>query len=112
MTGPRRRNQSTADLLRFLVLFSALYLAFGVASPFVPTFLSSRGIAPEQLGFILSLSIIVRLASGPIAGRIADSLHALRRVLTICTAGAAVLASAFIPFSGFLPLLVISLLHA
>jgi MFS transporter, PPP family, 3-phenylpropionic acid transporter len=112
MTGPRRRNQSTADLLRFLVLFSALYVAFGVASPFIPAFLSSRGIAPEQLGFILSFSIIVRLASGPIAGRIADSLHALRRVLAICTAGAAVLASAFVPVSGFLPLLVISLLHA
>jgi MFS transporter, PPP family, 3-phenylpropionic acid transporter len=112
MTEPSGPNRTSADLLRFIVLFSALYVAFGVASPFLPAFLLSRGIAPEQLGFLLSLSIIVRLGSGPIAGRIADRLHALRRVLTICTAGAAVLASCFVPISGFLPLLVTSLLHA
>jgi PPP family 3-phenylpropionic acid transporter len=58
------------------------------------------------------LGAIVRLASGPIAGRIADRLHALRRVLAICTVGAAVLASSFIPTYGFFPLLVIGLLHA
>jgi PPP family 3-phenylpropionic acid transporter len=94
------------------VLFAALYVAFGVASPFLPAFLSSRGARPEQIGFLLFLGAIVRLASGPIAGRIADRLHALRRVLAVCTAGAAVLAFSFIPTYGFFPLLVIALLHA
>jgi len=108
-TGRRRRS---ADLFSFIVLFAALYVAFGVASPFLPAFLSSRGVRPEQIGFLLFLGAIVRLASGPIAGRIADRLHALRRVLTICTAAAAVLASAFIPAYGFFPLLLIGLLHA
>jgi PPP family 3-phenylpropionic acid transporter len=112
MTKPPERNRRSADLLRFVALFSVLYVAFGVASPFLPAFLLSRGISPEQLGLFLSLGIIVRLGSGPIAGRIADRLHALRRVLAICTAGAAILASSFIPIYGFLPLLVISLLHA
>jgi PPP family 3-phenylpropionic acid transporter len=112
MTEPTGRNRSSPDLLSFIVLFAALYVAFGVASPFLPAFLSSRGVRPEQIGFLLFLGAIVRLASGPIAGRIADRLHALRRVLAICTAGAAVLASSFIPTYGFFPLLVIGLLHA
>jgi MFS transporter, PPP family, 3-phenylpropionic acid transporter len=106
------RTRSSRHLFSFVVLFSALYVAFGVISPFLPAFLSSRGIGPEQIGLVLFLGAIVRLISGPIAGRIADRLHALRQVFAICTAGAALLASTFIPTFGFFPLLVISLLHA
>ena len=70
---------------RFTLLFSSLYVAFGVASPFLPAFLYSRGLTAEQVGLALSLAMTVRLISGP---RIADRLHALRIVLAICAAGA------------------------
>ena len=106
------RTRSFADLLSFLVMFSALYIAYGVVSPFLPAFFSSRGAGPEQIGLLLFLSAIVRLFSGPIAGRIADRVHALRLVFAICTAGAGLLASALILTYGFFPLLIISLLHA
>ena len=65
-----------SDLLRFALLFSVLYLGFGVASPFLPAFLSLRGVTPEQLGLVLSLATTIRLVSGPIAGRMADRLRA------------------------------------
>src|SRR6187431_2113755 len=92
-------------LFRFTLLFSSLYVAFGVASPFLPAFLSSRGLAPEQVGLALSLAMTVRLISGPIAGRIADRLHALRFVLAICGAAAGAMALGLIPAQGFLLLL-------
>src|SRR3954462_527031 len=85
----RERRGRSADLLCFLLLFSALYKGFGVASPFFPAFLESRGVSPEQLGLILSLATLVRLVAGPMAGQVADKYRALRRVLTICTLGAA-----------------------
>jgi MFS transporter, PPP family, 3-phenylpropionic acid transporter len=101
-----------SDLLRFALLFSVLYLGFGVASPFLPAFLSSRGVTPEQLGLVLSLATTIRLVSGPIAGRIADRLCAGRLVLAICAATAGLVALAFVTTHGFFFVLVISLLHA
>jgi len=107
--GARR---SSSDLVRFTLLFSVLFAAFGVASPFLPAFLLSRGLSPEHIGLIISFSVFVRVISGPIAGRIADGLQARRGVLAICTIGSAVFAFGFIPADGFSTLLVISLLQA
>jgi len=99
-------------LPRFLLLFAALYLAFGVVSPFFPLFLSSRGVSAEEIGFLLSLAGLVRLVSGPLAGRIADRLHAARWVLTACCLAASVFALSFLPAHAFSILLTIALCHA
>jgi len=101
-----------APLPRFIVLFSVLYLAFGVASPFLPAFLESRGLTPQQVGLVLALGTAIRLLSGPTAGRIADLLQALRTVLAVCTAVAAAVTYGFLPAQGFWILLIVSLLHA
>src|SRR3954454_12492392 len=92
----RLTAQTSSDLVRYVLLFSALYSAFGMASPFLPAFLSSRDISPEQIGLIISFSTFVRIVSGPVAGRVADYLAARRDVLAICSLGAAVFALAFI----------------
>jgi len=39
-----------STLARFILLFAFLYAAFGVNSPFFPSFLSARGLEPEALG--------------------------------------------------------------
>jgi PPP family 3-phenylpropionic acid transporter len=103
---------AAAPLPRFIVLFSVLYLGFGVASPFLPAFLESRGLAPEQIGLVLALGTAIRLLSGPTAGRLADWLQALRIVLAVCTALAAAVTLGFLPTQGFWVLLIVSLLHA
>jgi PPP family 3-phenylpropionic acid transporter len=105
-------SRNLSDALRFASLFSVLYFAFGVASPFLPAFLSSRGLAPEQVGVALSLGTAVRLLSGPAAGRIADGLHALRVVLAVCAGTAGAMALGIVPAHGFLPLLAATLLQA
>jgi hypothetical protein len=53
------------DLLKFALLFSTLYAAFGVASPFLPELLSLHGLNPERLGITLSLATTIRLVSHP-----------------------------------------------
>ena len=65
-------------LPRFIIFYALLYAAFGAASPFMPAFLSERGVAPQELGLLLAASTAVRLISGPAAGRLADLFHALR----------------------------------
>jgi MFS transporter, PPP family, 3-phenylpropionic acid transporter len=99
-------------LERFVLLFALMYAAFGVASPFLPAFLEMRGLAPEQIGVVLGIGTAIRLISGPVAGRLADWLNALRRVLALCLALAALVALCYLPASGFALLLMVGLLHA
>jgi MFS transporter, PPP family, 3-phenylpropionic acid transporter len=111
----RRREgddlRSTA-LPRFILLYAAMYAAFGVASPFLPAFVSARGLSAEQLGLVLSAGTAVRLLTAPLAGRTGDVLQGLRVVLVVCTALAASVTLGYLPAHGFWPLLALSLWHA
>jgi PPP family 3-phenylpropionic acid transporter len=89
-----------------------MYAAFGAASPFWPLFFEARGLTPEQLGFLLALGQLVRLIAGPLAGRVADILGALRASLATCTSFAALLTVALLTVEGFWPLAVIHMAHA
>jgi len=99
-------------LPRFVVLYAAMYAAYGVASPFLPAFVNSRGIAPEELGLVLGTGTAVRLISAPLAGRIGDLFEALRTVLVLCIALAAFTTLGFLPARGFWWFLAISALQA
>jgi PPP family 3-phenylpropionic acid transporter len=96
----------------FLLLFALLYAAFGAASPFLPALMETKGISSEQIGWIFGAATAIRLVSAPLAGRIADRTHALREVLALCCVACAITAFGYLAFSGFWPLLAISLLHA
>jgi PPP family 3-phenylpropionic acid transporter len=99
-------------LLRFPLLYGALYAAFGIGSPYLPLFLQSRGIEPEALGIVLGATVAVRMISAPVAGRIADLLQAFRMEL----AGFALLSATalllFLPANDFWPLVLVSLFQA
>ena len=103
--------RSTA-LPRFMLLYAAMYAAFGVASPFRPAFLSARGLSAEQLGLVLGVGTAVSLLTAPLAGRTGDVLQGLRVVLVVCTALAASATLGYLPAHGFWPLFALSLWHA
>jgi PPP family 3-phenylpropionic acid transporter len=102
----------STTLTRFILLYAAMYAAFGVASPFLPGFVSARGLPPEQLGLVLGAGTAVRLLTAPLAGRIGDLIQALRLVLVVCTALAASVTLGYLAAHGFWILLGVSLLHA
>jgi len=99
-------------LLRFVLLYCALFVAFGCISPFLPAFLTGRGLGPEELGLVLGGATAVRLVCGPIAGRIADRLHAFRAELGLCAVLAATITILFLVTNGFWALLAITLFQA
>ena len=99
-------------LTRFILLYAAMYAAFGVASPFLPTFMSRRGLPPEQLGLVLAAGTAVRLLTSPLAGRVGDVIRSLRRVLIVCLVLAATVTLGYLGARGFWLLLGMSLLHA
>jgi PPP family 3-phenylpropionic acid transporter len=99
-------------LRRFVVLYALMYAAFGVSSPFLPAFFEARGLTPERLGLLFATGTAIRLVSGPLGGRLADLTQALRAVLAVCTALAALVALGLLPAAGFWVLLTISVVHA
>jgi PPP family 3-phenylpropionic acid transporter len=99
-------------LTRFILLYAAMYAGFGVASPFLPSFLSARGLPPEQLGVMLGAGTAIRLLTAPLAGRIGDLIQALRVVLVICTALSAAATLSYLAAHDLWILLCVSLLHA
>ena len=99
-------------LPKFLLLYAGMYAAYGVASPFLPAFVSARGLQPEDLGVVLAAGTAIRLIAAPVAGRLADRLRALRMVLVVCIALAAAVTLGYLPAKGFALLLLLTLLHA
>jgi MFS transporter, PPP family, 3-phenylpropionic acid transporter len=99
-------------LLRFVVLYSALFSAFGATSPFLPAFLAGRGLGAEELGIVLGAATAVRLVCGPIAGRVADRFRLFRAELAVCAIVAAGAALLYFTVHGFWAVMAISLLQA
>src|SRR4029453_15778211 len=101
-----------APLVRFVALYAVMYASFGVSSPFLPRFLQSRGLTPEQIGLFFGLGTAARLLSAPVAGRIADLSGALRTVLAVCIFTATGVGVTLLYAEGFGAFLVVSVVHA
>jgi PPP family 3-phenylpropionic acid transporter len=99
-------------LSRFVALYALMYAAFGVSSPFMPAFFQGRGLTPDQVGIVFGVGTAIRLASGPLCGRLADLTQALRAVLAVCAALAALVVLGLLWAHGFSTLLTISAVHA
>jgi MFS transporter, PPP family, 3-phenylpropionic acid transporter len=106
------RSGSRSALARFIFLFAFLYGAFGVHSPFFPSFLNARGLGPEAIGLVLAAGTAIRLVAAPLAGRIADRLEASRAVLAVCITAASLMALGYLSAWGFWHLLLMTLASA
>jgi MFS transporter, PPP family, 3-phenylpropionic acid transporter len=95
--------------IAYVLLYVALYGAFGVASPFWPKLFELKGLTPQQIGLILAAALVMRLAAGPLVGRLADLLGSLRLVLASCAVVAAAAAAAFLAANTFWLVLVAAL---
>jgi len=94
-------------LRRFVLLYAAMYAGFGAASPFLPAFLESRALTPQEIGLVLSAGTAMRLLSGPAVSRLADRLAALRAVLAGCAAASAAVTLCYLPADGLWLLLLV-----
>jgi PPP family 3-phenylpropionic acid transporter len=89
-----------------------MYAAYGVASPFLPAFVSARGLPAEDLGLVLAAGTAVRLLSAPLAGRAGDLLQNLRLVLVLCVSLSAIATLGYLEASELRMFLVVTLFHA
>ncbi|AWN40366.1 MFS transporter [Methylobacterium durans] len=99
-------------LPRFLLLYGLLYAAYGCLSPILPNFLAARGLSAREISVVLAGALLVRLAAGPLAGRIADQRGTGRGILAAAAALAGFAALAHLPGQGFSVLLAVGLVYA
>ena len=99
-------------LLRFFILYGMLYCSFGLSSPFLPAFLTTRGIGYEWLGFLLGAGTAVRLFSAPFAGQFADVFGTFRLELALFAIAAAVASLLYLPAQYFWLLALVNLTQA
>jgi MFS transporter, PPP family, 3-phenylpropionic acid transporter len=99
-------------LLRFVVLYSGMFAAFGVMSPFLPGLLLQDGLGSGAIGVVLASGTAIRLLAGPLGGQLADRSGQPVLVLSAFAAAAAVIALGYVPARGLPLLLLISVAHA
>ena len=85
----------------FVLLFGALYGAYGTESPFFPAFLAERNVSAEQIGLVLGAGTAIKLLAAPVAGRLADRSGAAQWVLAGFTASTGLLGLLLLATSGF-----------
>jgi MFS transporter, PPP family, 3-phenylpropionic acid transporter len=98
-----------SPLAKFIVLYTTLYSAFGVVSPFLPAYFENRGLTTQQIAVVIGLGTALRLASGPLIGRFADRHRMWRGALTICAGGSGAVAIAYVSARAFAAFLLVSL---
>ncbi len=98
-----------SPLAKFIILYATLYAGFGVIFPFLPAYFEDRGLTPQQIAVAIGLGTVVRMAAGPLAGRLADSRRTWRGTLSVCAVGAGGVALAYPAADGFGPVLLVSL---
>jgi MFS_1 like family len=103
---------SSRPLCRLLILYSTLYASFGAQSPFLPSLLESRILAPEAIASVLGAGTAIRLIAGAVSGRLADTLDAPKAVLAACSAVAALIAMGYLQTTGLWPLFVVGMFHS
>jgi MFS transporter, PPP family, 3-phenylpropionic acid transporter len=76
--------------VRLALFYAGLFVVAGIQLPFFPLWLKAKGLDPQAIGLVLATPMVVRVAAVPVAARIADRLGALRQVLVVSSAGAAI----------------------
>jgi len=97
-------------ILRFAPFYVGVFGVLGVALPFWPIYLQSKGLGPVAIGWLLAAPYLVKVISNPLAGRWADfsgdrrtPLRWLALSTLLCTLG-------YFLADAFLPLLVVTVL--
>lgn len=85
--GFRRRHHMSARLfsIRFSLAYALMMLGTGVQLPFLPLWLSAKGIDYSGIAFIVGAMMAVRVFSAPLFAWIADKLGHRRTVVRVCS---------------------------
>ena len=93
---------------RLSFFFAAIFLVVGIMLPFWPIWLKSRGLTEIEIGLLLSAGMWARAFVNPLLAQLADHRGRPDQLLIALGWGALIGHLFYIPFHGFWPLFVVS----
>lgn len=88
MADHPRKSTGEDFALRLKAFYGALFLTLGVQMPFLPVWLTAKGLDAQAVGIVLAVPAVIRIVAIPLAARVADRYDALRGVIIIAAAAA------------------------
>ncbi len=94
---------------RLALFYAAIFTGVGFHMPYWPVFLSSRGLDPTQIGWLMALTFLARIVSNTTMGAVVDRRGDRRRPLIALGIGATAGMSLFAVADGFWAMAAITL---
>jgi PPP family 3-phenylpropionic acid transporter len=89
MAAQPQKSTGEQFSLRLKAFYAALFLALGVQLPFLPLWLTAKGLEAGAIGIVLAIPALIRIIAIPVATRLADRRDAVRGVIILAAAAAA-----------------------
>src|SRR5882724_118382 len=90
MAAQPQKSTGEQFSLRLKAFYAALFLTLGVQLPFLPVWLTAKGLDAGAIGLVLAIPAVIRIIAIPVATRMADRRDAVRGVIILAAAGAAI----------------------
>jgi len=90
MAAQPQKSTGEQFSLRLKAFYAALFLTLGVQLPFLPLWLTAKGLDAGVIGIVLAIPAVIRIVAIPVASRIADRRDAVRGVIILASASAAI----------------------
>jgi MFS transporter, PPP family, 3-phenylpropionic acid transporter len=88
MAAQPQKSTGEQFSLRLKAFYVALFLTLGVQLPFLPVWLTAKGLDAGAIGIVLAIPAVIRIIAIPVATRVADRRDAVRGVIILAAAGA------------------------
>ena len=88
MAAQPQKSTGEQFSLRLKAFYAALFLTLGVQLPFLPVWLTAKGLDAGSIGIVLAIPAMIRIIAIPVATRMADRRDAVRGVVILAAAGA------------------------
>src|SRR5437868_4244725 len=90
MAAQPQKSTGEQFSLRLKAFYAALFLTLGVQLPFLPLWLTAKGLDAGLIGIVLAIPAVIRTVAIPLATRLADRRDAVRGVIILASAAAVV----------------------
>jgi PPP family 3-phenylpropionic acid transporter len=97
--------------LRISLFYLTSFLVLGIFVPFFPLWLKTRGLSSQEIAITMAAPMAARLVIVPIMTLAADRMGDRRLIAVVCSLAALAAVAAMPAASGFIPLMVLTILH-
>ena len=94
---------------RLAAYYGVIFFVIGIMLPFWPLWMQSRGLSPEDIGVVMGIGMLMKVAINPVIAGYADRTGTRRGPLIVFSVFATMAFSTFWPAHGFWPILAVTM---